>query len=185
VVGPPDSQPSDLELRRAIAETIGRIAIVWTHLEAQCHTALWGLISTKNRVSELRPLTVGLPIERIWETTKILLEEKGAPAEIVSWFDNWRKRALELKRCRNDAIHSWWLATGDVSEPFKALDVMGRRTMAAIKEDVVAGGLPTLLSWVEDISRLSIEQLNWMQGPLQEFLRRINEPTTEGSPTDY
>ena len=39
----------------------------------------------------------------------------------------------------NEAVHAWWLPTGEARDPYMVLDMSGRKSRARIREDVIPG----------------------------------------------
>jgi hypothetical protein len=169
------TDPAFLE-RQAIAENIGRIALVWTHVEAVSHAILWGAIDVHRPREDTRPLTLGQSIDWVWDTTQELLSHKPGSEELVEWFVPWRARAGEGKRKRNEAVHSWWLPTGQAVDPYRVLDLWGRKAKKGIRDDAIPGGAATLLEWIDEISSISEDQLDWMKNVLLPFLLAVKRP---------
>jgi hypothetical protein len=169
------ADPTFLE-RKAIAENLGRIVLVWSHVEAVSHVILWGIIDPHRRSEDSRPLTIGQSLDWIWDTTQELLRHKSESDELVEWFTAWRARAGEGRRKRNEAVHAWWLPTGEAQDPYKVLDVTGRKSRSGIRENVIPGGSATLLRWIDEISAISEEQLRWMKEVLMPFLLGSTAP---------
>lgn len=162
--------------RQAIAENLGRLVLVWTHIEATSHVILWGVIDPNRPSDDLRTLTNGQSLDWVWNTTQELLSRKNGSDGLVAWFAAWRVRASEGRRKRNEAVHSWWLPTGEAQDPYKALDAFGRKSRKAVRDDVVPGGSAMLLEWINEISAISEDQLSWMKGTLMPFLARSGDP---------
>jgi hypothetical protein len=165
--------------RRAIAEGLGRLVLVWTHIETTSHIMLWGVIDPLRGIEECRLLTIGQSLDWVWNTTQALLSRRAESDSLVEWFKEWNVRATEGRRKRNKAVHAWWLPTGDSQDPYKALEFVSRKSLQGIREDVVPGGSATLLKWIEEISVISEDQLRWMNETLMPFLAR-----SEPSPSD-
>ncbi len=158
--------------RRAIAESLGRLVLIWTHVETTSHMILWGVIDPMRGVEECRPLTIGQTLDWVWNTTQELLSRKADSDSFVDWFKEWRVRANEGRRKRNQAVHAWWLPTGESQDPYKALEIVSRKSLQGVREDVVPGGSATLLKWIEELSDISEDQLRWMKEVLMPYLLR-------------
>lgn len=158
--------------RQAIAESLGRLVLVWTHVETTSHIILWGVIDPLRGIEECRPLTIGQNLDWVWNTTQELLSHRAESDSLVEWFKEWTVRASEGRRKRNKAVHAWWLPTGESQDPYKALEIVSRRSVQGVKEDVVPGGSATLLKWIEEVSIISEDQIRWMKETLMPFLSR-------------
>jgi hypothetical protein len=169
----PGADPTFPE-KQAIAENLGRIVLVWTHVEQVSHVILWNVIDLRRKSEDTRPLTVGQSLDWVWDTTEELLSHRTGSEDLVKWFRGWRTRAAEAKRKRNEAVHAWWLPTGEALDPFKALDISGRKSRKRVREDVVPGGSATLLEWIDELSKVSADQLAWMKELLMPFLLKDN-----------
>lgn len=157
---------------REIAENVGRLVLVWTHVENASHVILWGVIDQNRAINDSRPLTVGQSLDWVWNTTQQLLSHKSDSEELVEWFAAWRLRAIEGRRKRNEAVHGWWLPTGDERDPFKVLDVVSRKARSAYREDVIPGGSSTLTQWIDEISVIQSDLLYWWKEILVPYLQR-------------
>lgn len=162
--------------RQAIAENLGRLVLVWTHVEMTSHVILWGVIDPLRASDECRPLTVGQSLDWVWATTQELLSHKPHSEAMVDWFSQWKVRASEGRRKRNEAVHGWWLPTGELVDPYKVLDFVGRKSRKGVRDDVIPGGSAKLLEWIEEISAISEDQLSWTKGRLMPFLRTTMPP---------
>ena len=171
--------------RRAIAENLGRIALVWNHVESTSHIILWGVIDPNRGSDDCRPLTLGQSVQWVWDTTLALLSNRPGSTELVEWFKAWRIRAGEGLRKRNEAIHAWWLPTGEVGDPYKVLDMTGSKSRKGYRENVIEGGSATLLEWIDEISAISEDQIDWLKGPLLAFLSApAADPLADPPPPD-
>jgi hypothetical protein len=181
VVGKP-SKPVQREWERIPFE-LGRVVLNWGHIEATTTVTLWGAAGNLN-VEVGRILTAGVPIGVQWEQIELLLARDEVPSELAAWWAKWVPTAKALQARRNAAVHGYWLSTGEMNAPFKALDFTSQKARKGLREDRSPGGSEGLRVLANEIGEAHEALLAWIKSDLTAEMQRLtadDSPQTDGN----
>jgi hypothetical protein len=151
---------------------LGRVVLNWGHIEATTAVTLWGAAGNLN-VEVGRILTAGVAVGIQWEQIALLLARDGVPAELGTWWASWVPTAKELQTRRNAAVHGYWLATGELNAPFKALDFTSQKARKGPREDRSPGGSEGLRVLANEIGAAHEALLAWIKVDLKAEMQRL------------
>jgi hypothetical protein len=132
---------------------LGRVAVNWSLVELVSGLVLMGLLGSREE-SLARAVVAGQRVENVWATIEALLVAYGEPVEEqLAEFRLWRRNANNLRRRRNEAIHSAWSLTGSAGKA-AAWDMMSQRAKHGARSDLFPGGVPDLEELAQSIAAL-------------------------------
>ena len=90
-----------------VSAKVGLVAFRFSRIAAFSHRFAWELWDWSSDLG--RVITAGAKVERVWDLIDAAFRSDPKWAPFVSRFEQWRDRADDLRKKRNDVIHcEWW-----------------------------------------------------------------------------